>query len=94
MSNRVDCINKTDRQSAWERIHKLGGTVDGEGRRWSCSQEDCVSFIERGYTFYVERPVGHRVDLVVATSAHGHEYVKTRNDGEQPDNLLSLPECR
>ena len=92
--NRVDCINKTDRQSAWERIHRLGGTRDDNGERWSCSQQECVAYIEKGVQFYVERPAGHRTKLIVATSRFGNKYVKTERDGEQPDNLLSLPECR
>jgi hypothetical protein len=36
---------------------------------------------------------GHRTKLIVATSHFGNKYVKTERDGEQPDNLLSLPEC-
>ena len=34
------------------------------------------------------------VDVVVAVSRFGHSYLKTQADGEVPDNLLSLPECR
>jgi hypothetical protein len=30
---------------------------------------------------------------VVARAASGHKYLKTESDGEQPNNLLSLPEC-
>ena len=29
----------------------------------------------------------------VAVSHYGNKYLKTENDGEQPDNLLALPEC-
>ena len=43
--------------------------------------------------FYVDRPHGDRVKLVVAKSAQGNKYVKTESDGDQPNNLLSLPEC-
>jgi hypothetical protein len=32
--------------------------------------------------------------VIVGTSRYGHKYLKTEADGEQPDNLLSLPECR
>jgi len=92
MSNRVDCINKTNRYSAHERIHRLGGTRDDNGQRWSCTQSECIDYIERGVQFYVERPAGHRVYLIVAIH-NGNKYVKTTSDGEQPDNLLSLPEC-
>ncbi|HFR4624887.1 DUF3892 domain-containing protein [Klebsiella pneumoniae] len=31
--------------------------------------------------------------MIVAVSASGNKYLKTQNDGEQPNNLLSLPEC-
>ncbi len=33
-------------------------------------------------------------NVVVAVSRFDHKYIKTEADGEQPDNLLSLPECR
>src|SRR5256885_8731014 len=35
---------------------------------------------------------GHRLDVIVATSAYGN-YLKTIADREQPDKLLSLPTC-
>lgn len=31
--------------------------------------------------------------VIVATSQYGNKYLKTDNDGEQPNNLLILPEC-
>ena len=31
--------------------------------------------------------------MIVAKSRWGHKYLKTDSDGEQPDNLLALPEC-
>ena len=36
---------------------------------------------------------GVSVDVIVA-SHNGNKYLKTKNDGLQPDNLLSLPECK
>jgi len=32
--------------------------------------------------------------VIVSLSRYTHKYPKTENDGEQPDNLLSLSECR
>lgn len=53
-----------------------------------------IRAIESGAdSFYVDRPPGHRVMLIVAISPRGNKYVKTVTDGEQPDNLLSLREC-
>lgn len=88
----VGCINKTNRSSAHERIHNIGG-VNPDGTRWKMSESKAISDIKNGtYSFYVERPAGHRVDVIIATRL-GVEYLKTESDGEQPDNLLALPEC-
>jgi hypothetical protein len=40
----------------------------------------------------MEKPGGVRLDVTVATSAHGN-YLKTVADREQPEKLLSLPGC-
>ena len=88
----VSCINKTDRYNAHERIRSIGGR-NGDGTGWKLSQEDAIGGIESGkWAFYVSQQ-GHTVDVVIALSAHGHKYLKTVADGQQPDNLLSLPEC-
>jgi hypothetical protein len=92
-SVRISCINKTDRTNPHERISNIGG-VNADGTRWKMTESAAIASIETGqYAFYVEQPVGHRVDVVVATSAFGHKYLKTKPDGERPDNLLALPEC-
>lgn len=56
------------------------------------SEEEAIKRIENGDSFYVERPVGHVVEVVVAKH-EGRKYLKTEPDGEKPDNLLSLPDC-
>ncbi|PYT60770.1 MAG: DUF3892 domain-containing protein [Acidobacteria bacterium] len=89
---RIRCIVKTERTSAHERIHSVGG-VKPDGSHWKLTQDKAVSCIEdRTHVFYIESPVGHRIDVIVATSAHGN-YLKTVADREQPDKLLSLPTC-
>ena len=89
---RIQCINKTDRSSAHERIHNIGG-LNGDGTRWKMAETKAIQDIENGtYSFYVERPAGHQVNVIVA-SRLGVKYLKTVADNEQPDNLLSLPEC-
>lgn len=37
---------------------------------------------------------GSVVSVIVAVSRFGNKYLKTEADGEHPNNLLSLPECR
>lgn len=88
----VLCINKTNRSDPHERISKIGGQ-NPDGSRWTLAESDAIKAIkERKYAFYVERPTGTRVNVIVATHL-GREYLKTENDGLKPDNLLSLPEC-
>jgi hypothetical protein len=93
---RIRCVVKTDRTSAHERIHSVGG-VKPDGSHWKLTQDKAISDIEDGTSvFYIEVPAGHRIDVIVAVSAEGkslNKYLKTTADKEQPDYLLSLPSC-
>ncbi|HEX8360286.1 MAG TPA: DUF3892 domain-containing protein [Longimicrobium sp.] len=86
MADQVTCINKNNRQSAYERITHIGGAG------WKMTQEAAVTAIENGTrSFYVSKD-GKRVAVVVATR-NGTKYLKTEADSSEPNNLLSLPEC-
>jgi hypothetical protein len=88
----VQCIEKTDRQDAHERIHAIGG-LNGDGTRWEMSEYDAIIAIKEGrYSFFVEHPPGRAANVIIA-HRFGYEYLKTENDGVQPDNLLALPQC-
>ena len=85
----IRCVVRTDRTNAHERIHSVGG-VKPDGSRCKLAQDKAISYIQDGtHVFYIEKPGGLRLDVIVATSAHG-SYLKTVADREQPDKLLSL----
>lgn len=88
---RVDCITKTGRSGAHERISAIGGYLGGT--KWTHTQEKAIDNIEKNIIkYYVDRPKGHRVNIIVAT-LNGRKYLKTQSDGEQPNNLLDLSDC-
>jgi hypothetical protein len=86
---RVTCTTKHEK---YERILGLGCyTPDNVFHTFT--EPAVIDRIENhGDTFYVERPTGHVADLEVA-EREGRKYLKTKADGERPDNLLSLPDC-
>lgn len=91
--NLVKCINKDDRQNPYERITHIGG-INGSGKSWKITQRDAIEKIDSGnYAFYVD-VAGNRVRIITSTSRYGNKYIKTEADGDEPNNLLSLPECR
>jgi len=89
--HRIDCITRSDRTNPHERITHVGGP-NGDGSRWKVAEQEAINGIEQGtWAFYVQ--IGtNTVDVVVA-SRLGRKYLKTRNDGEAPDNLLRLQDC-
>jgi len=57
------------------------------------TQDKAISYIQDGtYVFYTEKPGGYWLDVIVAATAYGN-YLKTVADREQPEKLLSLPNC-
>ncbi len=92
-SVQIQCINKSDRPNPHERILAVGG-VRSDGVKWLRTQPQVIADIEaQTYNYYVSVG-GKTVWVIVAVSRWGNKYIKTTADGESPDNLLSLPECR
>ena len=90
---KVECIKKTNRQSHWERISHIGGQ-NPNGTRWQLTEQQAIDGIEaKKWEFYVEVPGNPAVDVVIAKGPGDRKYLKTKPDGDIPNNLLSLPEC-
>jgi hypothetical protein len=91
-SLRIDCVNKTNRTDPHARIERIGGPK-ADGTRWRLTEARAIEGIEDAtWAFHVEQPAGHVVRVIIATRLD-RKYLKTEADGEQPDNLLALPEC-
>lgn len=88
----ISCINKTNRTSAHERIHNVGG-VNADGTRWKMSEDSAIAYIKNGTYRFWTTGGGKSVWVVIERTAQGHEYLKTESDGVQPNNLLALVEC-
>lgn len=90
MSNRITHIRKPNVNSPVEhithvRVVNSNGTYDYTVPQIIAYMKDRANI----YEFFVQ--VGtQRADVTYQTSAQGNEYIKTKPDATQKDNLLSL----
>lgn len=85
----IKCINKIPRNDPYHRITHVGGFGTSQ---WKISLDTAIKYIEDGeWEFYT---IDGRYEAKVIVAKHnGHKYLKTENDKDTPDNLLSLDEC-
>jgi len=87
----IRCINKSNSLNPHDRIINVGG-INADRTHWKLSHSEAIHcIIKDTYLFYVKR--GSKIVYVVIASQSGWKYLKTTEDGEQPDDLLNLPEC-
>ena len=78
-ATQIECINKTNRYSAHERISHVGGRSPAA---WNLTQQRAIEMIESGTCRFYVYAGGQSVWVIVARSAAGNKYLKTQNDGE------------
>ena len=88
----IKCINKDDRDNPYESITHVGGN-NSDGTNWKQTQEKTITEIETGEWQYFVGTGNNKVKVIVAVSPQDNKYIKTEADGEDENNLLSLPEC-
>ena len=92
MAHQVDCIEKIERLDPTEAIQTIGGR-NPDGSRWKLSQKEAISGVKSGkWSFFVSSN-GRNVNVIVAKSRYGNDYLRTESDDYAPNNLLSLKEC-
>jgi len=86
---RVACTQKREKH---EHILSLGCYGPGNAHH-NFTEAEGINRIESGTdSFYSERPDGHVAEIIVETR-NGEKYLKTKPDGERPNNLDWLPDC-
>jgi hypothetical protein len=87
MAKYVKCITKPNPSDPRRRITHIGG--DG----WQVTQEQAILDIKVDPNSYYTHYNGKSAWLRVYRSAQGNEYIRTEDDDESQNNLLSLPQC-
>lgn len=84
-------VNKSSNTKPHERIVNIGG-VSAIGSVWKLSQQQAIIGLESETWEYFMKKEDKILNIIVAKGEGGSKYLKTEEDGEQPENLLKLPE--
>lgn len=91
--NEIKCITKDpNHYDIYNRITSIWW-VNSKWITWKLTQKEAIDFIKsKKYSFFVNI-WWDKVNVIVSESRFWNEYIKTENDWDEPNNLLSLPEC-
>ena len=87
----IKCINRSNQHNFHEAILSIGG-FNSNGSRWRITIQRAIEGIEMGKWSFFVNVNGQTTDVIISTY-NGIKYLKTKNDGIESNNLLSLPEC-
>jgi len=88
----VDCVTKNIGRSPQLTIKAVGGK-DIDGKCWKHTVDEVINNIHlENYRYFVNIN-DIKTQVTVAISPSLKKYLKTANDREVPNDLLSLPEC-
>ena len=91
--HQITCIIP-DGADADRRIDSVGSTTGAEGGgAWCIKLDVAINGIENGTWRFWTQANGKSV-WVIVVKRNGKKYLKTEADGDEPNNLLSLPRCR
>ena len=92
-THQVTCIIP-DGMDADCRIDSIGGAkgATNSGGPWKLKLDEAIAGIEAGKWRFWTHANGRSVSVVIA-QRNGRKYLKTEADGDEPNNLLSLPRC-
>lgn len=88
---RIQCVHREAGRDLYEQITHVGGAGSA---RWKLPVGEVIRQIRDGEReFFVERPIGDEIDVIVSVSPSGKKYLMTLADFDKPHTLLNLRPC-
>ncbi|QXV63618.1 DUF3892 domain-containing protein [Mucilaginibacter sp. 21P] len=89
MAYKVTHIRLSSGGTTTEHITNVKSTSDG-GSTYEETVAEVIKYLKNGSSYYVSVS-GSRAEVTYVKKLNGTEYIKTKPDNTEKDNLLSLP---